>query len=152
MAVAHWWPQGRFNRPVGLVDPLWPQWQCAFVWWLSSGPSSRFQVSIGFGGGLDTFVGHRIHVIHACQLLIRWASLPWIGDISDSWCLAWQPLIGWNDGVEGWGVLLFYFLCFLPAFKYTLPLVEFVSISPYSTMVVYFSCKNAGVDGHKYGA
>jgi hypothetical protein len=59
-----------------------------------------------FGGGLDTFVGHRIHVMHTCRLLIRPTSLPWIGVISDLWYLAWQPLIDWDleawiDEVEG---------------------------------------------------
>jgi hypothetical protein len=81
--AGHWRPQGRFVRP--LCGPHCPY---AFAWWLSGGSSSRFQVSTWFGGGLDTFVDHRIHVMHMCRLLIRRASLPWIGDISDLWYLA----------------------------------------------------------------
>jgi hypothetical protein len=78
----------------GRPTPCGPQWWCAFTWWPSGGPLGQFQVSTGFGCGLDAFVGDGIHVVHACQLLIRRPSLPWIGDISDPWCLAWQPLIG----------------------------------------------------------
>jgi hypothetical protein len=63
-------------------------------------------VSTRFGGGLGTFVGHRIHLMYTCQLLICQASLLWIGDIRNPWHFAWQPLIGWDkeawiDEVEG---------------------------------------------------
>jgi hypothetical protein len=98
VAAAHWPPQGWFSRTVGSADPLWATRLCAFMRWLLGGSSSRFQVSMGFGGNLDTFVGHRIHVMHTCQLLIHPASLPWTDDINVMWYLVWQPLIGWDLG------------------------------------------------------
>jgi hypothetical protein len=88
----------------GRLTPCGPQCLYAFAWWLSGGSSSHFQVSTGFGGSLDTFVGHKIHVMHTCRFLIRRVSLPWIGDIRDPWYLAWQPLLAgiWRLGLMWW--------------------------------------------------
>jgi hypothetical protein len=48
-------------------------------------------------------------------------------------------------------VLLLHFSYYFPVFEYTSQLVEIVSINPYSTIDVQSLCKNAGVDGRKFG-
>jgi hypothetical protein len=73
--------------------PCGPHSPYAFSWWLSGGSLSQFEGSTWFGGGLDTFMSHMIHVMHTCRLLIRRPPLPSIGDVNNPWYLAWHPLI-----------------------------------------------------------
>ena len=94
MEVQDWAPQGRFGRPVGSVDPLWAPPALCFLlvidmWALMMVP--------GVWVILRRFarvVGPWILVLDMWQRLICRASLPWIGDITDPWHFAWQPLIG----------------------------------------------------------